>query len=274
MKLSEVFKLKTFINTLPKDKVLSDAWDERYIDDLDTYPGYDNAKLLAIKRNRYVNIDDMVIDGYSLVPYESLCDDLKIKKTECSECCSESDEGECVYDEYKCNQFFAQNVHNWSELCGYHILFLQGKTPGTPDHPGPWNKETIYIIDPLIRILKHNILTMDSQPGLIVQDDNIDTIQKPYLRIGGPVNRIHRILIKILFPAGETTLDNTIIKYVPTTIRKIDFNQYINYDNNNTEYMSVMLGIETPNVLLPEYNDYLFSNRFFDYIADIVSTTP
>lgn len=262
MNQSDVSKLKTFVSRLPKDKVLSDNWNERYIYDLDTYSGYDSSKIVSINNNRNVNIQDMMIDGYSLRPYESRCDD-----NDCDECCSEDNE----YDPIKCNQYFTKNVRNWEELCGYHILFLQGKTPGTPNHPGPWNKETQYILEPLIRILKAGIMTIDSQPGLLVCDGDEEYIQKPYLLIGGPADRVHRLLIKLLFPA-KITLDTTITKYVPYGVKKVNFDMYYDFivDKN---YVSVMLGIETPNILSNEFNKYLFSNRFFNHIANIVETT-
>ena len=83
-------------------------------------------------------------------------------------------------------------------------------------------------------------------------------------------------MIKILFPTGVDSrqTDNNIIKYVPYDIRKIDFDQYDNYNEDDNDYVGVMLGIETPNMLLPEYTEYIFSNRFFDRIAHIVETTP
>jgi hypothetical protein len=277
MEQSDLSRLQLFVKTLPKNKAIEE-WNERYIDDARTYSGYEDAKLIAIKNNRFVKMLDMSADGYSIKPYEELCDQPKKKETnDCHECCSESGEteGKCEYDPEKCNRFFAENVHNWNELCGYHILFLQGKTPGTPDHPGPWNKETQYIIDPLIRILQKGILTMDSQPGLINSGIEPDEyIQKPYLMIAGPAGRIHRILIKILFPSGPITLDNSIIKYVPYGIRPLDFNNYDYYEQDDgLDYVTVMLGIDTPNILTKEYSDYVFSNRFFDRIAEIVRTT-
>jgi len=275
MEQSDLSRLRLFINTLPRIKVLSDEWNERYIEDISTYSDYEAAKYVAIKTNRYVNVNDMSIEGYSLEPYESLCDQ-PTEEDKCHECCSDSDEtvSGCKYDPEKCNRFFAENVHNWRELCGYHILFLQGKTPGTPDHQGPWNRESKYIIEPLTRILSAGMLTLDSQPGLMVNDEGIgEYIQKPYLRISGPAGRLHRILIKILFPTGPVTLDNSIIKYVPYGVQYTLFNGYNNYEEDGQDYVNVMLGIETPNMLSGEYTDYIFSNRFFDHIADIVETT-
>lgn len=279
MQQSDLSKLKTYVRTLPAGNVVSNEWDERYIDDLDSYPGYDATKTLALQRDRYVDLNDIVINGYDIGIYEGLCDDPSNKKRNtCNECCKEStiEPTECQYDEIKCNNFFAKNVKNWSELCGYHILFLQGKTPGTPGHPGPWHYETSYILEPLIRILSKGILTGDSQPGLMVHDDQVgDYIQKPYLTIGGPAGRIHRILIKLLNPPADITIDNSIIKYVPFMIKELNFDGYENYDNNDDgkDYVRVMLGIDDPSMLSAEVMKYIFSNRFFDRVADIVETT-
>ncbi len=277
MQQSDLSKLQTFIRTLPEDKVLNHDWDERYIEDINTYTGYNASKSLAIKRDRYVKLADMLIGGYSIDIYEGLCDDPSHKKdNECHSCCSESPVTEtgCKYDEGKCNRFFVENVHNWSELCGYHILFLQGKTPGTPDHLGPWNKEKKYILEPLIRILSKGILTGDSQPGLMIYDEGYgEYIQKPYLTIGGPAGRIHRILIKLLYPGSDVTLDNSIIKYSPRGIRELEFWGYENYESDQKDYVDVVLGIDSPSMLSSEVMDYIFSNRFFDRIGDIVETT-
>jgi hypothetical protein len=274
MNQSDLSKLQTFVKTLPQDKVLSYEWSERYINDIETFPQYNSAKTTAIKMDRYVNQHDMVKYGYSLRPYEGLCDSPLKSDEYCHECCDKSNLTlECEYDPEKCNRFFAETVTNWSELCGYHILFLQGKTPGTPNHPGPWNRETEYILDSLIRILKKGILSVESQPGLMVKDNHDEFIQKPYLVIGGPAGRIHRILIEILYPKGPVTVDNSIIKYVPYPLESIDFSGYVNYNSDSQDYVKIVLGIDHPPMLSSELMKYIFSNRFFDRIADIVETT-
>ena len=300
---SDLSKLETYVHTLPDNKVMMDQWNERYIDDIKHSLEYDNVKQLAIIRNRYVRVEDMSEYGYSLDKYKSLCDapppNLFDEDNDipCHKCCveqfsgpmhmtgadisssdiSSSDEKRvCIYDEDICNRFFAQRVKNWSDVCRYHILFLQGKTPGTPDHPGPWNRETRYIIDPLIRMLRSNILPRDSQPGLLVQDDTSeDYMQKPYLSLGGPAGRIHRILVKLLNPPSDNiTLDNSIIKYVPYNIKILRFWGYENYEEDvNNNYISIMLGLNTPPILTREISEYILSNRFFDRIADVVETT-
>ncbi len=277
--MTDLSRLKLFIDTLPENKVLPDQWTERYIEDINAMQGYDAAKSLANKRKRYVEFAQMIEYGYLLDPYETSCDEPPTEPNSCSSCCDYKTETEkCVYNEIKCNRFFAQNVKNWSELCGYHILFLQGKTPGTPHHPGPWNKETSYIIELLTRILSREILTLESQPGLIIYDNDTEYMQKPYLRIGGPAGRIHRILIKLLYPQDDITLDNSVIKYVPYILKELEFWGYDNYQENNQEddqdYVSVMLGIDTPSFLSSQYTEYVLSNRFFDRIADAVETTP
>lgn len=274
MEVSDLSNLETFLDILPDNKILSPLNDERYIDDIIEYDNYTNAKSLAIKKNRYVNFSDISEYGYSIQPYINLCE--QSEKYKCHECCRESEDnnGKCVYDDNKCNIFFAKDIHNWSELCEYHILFLQGLTPGIPSHPGSWNKETEYIIGPLIKILNNRILTLDSEPGLMVNPITTNEyIQKPYLIIAGPADRIHRILINILYPKGKKTLDNTIIKCVSYHFKKLDFEGYINYYEDNIDYVEVMLGIDTPEIISDEFLKYIYSNRFFDRIADIVEKT-
>ena len=283
-------ELQLFINSLPATKKLPDAWYERYIYDVSTISGYEQAKEIAQKRHRYVLFSEMVIDGYSTQPFEETCDQLfnnvsdpesdpESDEEKCSDCCQYNPVKEkCIYDARKCVDFFVQNVKNWSEVCGYHILFLQGKVPGTPSHLGAWNKETKFILDPLVRILSKNILTVDSQPGLLVSDDTSEEseeyIQKPYIRIAGPVQRIHRILVKLLYPKENTTFDNSVIKYSPQSLETVNLWGYKNYQKDNQVYISVMLGIDNPPYFYKEYVEYLFSNRFFDYIASVVDTTP
>lgn len=289
---SDLIKLLIFTDTLPEDKILGAGWDERYVNDISTYPGYQNTKSIAIRRDRDVSLDEMADDGYSLDKYKRLCKPTGIKpeekkepgKKECGSCCVlDPEENKCKYDDDKCNNYFVEKVKTWNEICGYHILFLQGETPGTPDHPGPWNRETEYVREPLIRILQRSILTLDSQPGLIVNaanngegnyDGEDEYLQKPYLEIAGPAGRIHRILKKILFPDGLKTLDNSIIKYVPHPVHKLDFSGYKNYQEDGVDYVMVTLGIDNPEYFMGEWSEYVLSNRFFDRIADIVETTP
>lgn len=277
----ELSRLKTFLNTLPSEYKLLDKWTERYIYDIDTFSGYEDARKIAIERRRYVNLEDMTEYGYDIDLFEDSCiqnnqnrqDNTDQNKNGCSSCCDyDAEKDKCIYNAEKCVLFFVENVKNWSELCGYHILFLQGKVPGTIKHPGPWNKETQYIIQPLTRILNHNILTADSQPGLIVRDENDEEyLQKPYLAISGPAGRIHRILSKIFSSENQ----NVQIKLVPYDLKEVSLDGYENYDDNDTtDYVEVMLGIDDTNYLESKYVDYVLSNRFFDTIADVVATTP
>ena len=280
-------ELKLFIQSLPTTKKLPDVWYERYIYDVSTISGYEQAKEIAQKRQRYVLFSEISNEGYSTQPFEETCDQSHNETSEnesseeekCSDCCQYNPVKEkCIYDARRCIDYFVQNVRNWSEVCGYHILFLQGKVPGTPGNLGPWNRETGFILDPLIRILSKNILTVDSQPGLFVSDDmseeSEEYIQKPYIRIAGPVQRIHRILVKLLYSKENTTFDNSVIKYSPQSLETINLWGYKNYQPDNQVYVSVMLGIDNPPYFYKEYVEYLFSNRFFDYIASVVDTTP
>ena len=273
-------QLKLFVETLPSTKTLSDTWNVRYIHDIQTISGYEKMKDIAKKTGRYALFSEISEDGYSVQTYEETCDssnesDDQESNEECSECCEYNPVKEkCVYDARKCIEFFVENVKNWNEVCGYHILFLQGKTPGTPDHLGSWHKETKLIMEPLIRILSRGILTSESQPGLLIYDPEMDEyIQKPYIQIAGPAARIHRILVKLLYPKDVATFDNSVIKYDPTSLEEIHFWGYKNYQEDDQEYVSVVLGIDNPPYFYKEYVEYLFSNRFFDYIAFIVETT-
>lgn len=289
--------LSLFIDTLPSDKKLPALWLERYIDDVEAMPNYNYIKQLAIKKNRYLNLSEDKY-GFSLEPFDT-CNTPNLNKSnldnknspnlnnsnnsnnsnteKCNDCCEyDSKKEKCVYDNEKCINFFAQNVKNWSDLCRYHILFLQGKVPGTPEHIGPWNSETSLIIRPLIEILSNEILTRDSQPGALIFTDSNNSdndgyeqteyLQKPYLAIAGEASRIHRILIKILFSSD--------IKYVPDSLKRLEFYGYNNFETDNNDYVSVMLGIYTPDYLSLGYIEYLFSNSFFDFIADVVKNTP
>ena len=224
------------------------------------------AKEIARKRSRYKTLEVFNSPGYSMKPFENLCD---TNNKTCHDCCTYTKETDtCDYDGDMCNRYFAKNVTNWETLCGYHILFLEGKTPGTPESPGSWNKETSIILDPLISMLKGLILTLDSQPGLAIYDEDYGNyIQKPYIQIGGPADRIHKILKDILFPKEIVTLNNSIIKYVSYGLVNIKFDGYENYQQDGKEYVAVILGIDTPEILTSDYVDYIFSNRFFDTIV-------
>ncbi len=260
---SDLSKLQVFLETLPKHKTMK-KWNERYIEDIKSMEGYEQAKKLSKKRSRHVNINKIADPGYNIKDFERFCNPNTIKE-QCHSCCN-YDNNECVYDSVLCNDWFAKNVKNWNDINRYHISFLKGETPGTPNHPGPWNIETEYILEPLFKILSNNILTMDSQPGLMVDNDYI---QKPYIQIGGSAGRIHKILINLLC-SDKNTFDNTIIKYVLHEMKKLDFTKYKNYQYDGKDYVSVFLGIDSPKYLINEYTDYVFSNRFFNRIANII----
>ena len=72
--MSDLTKLKTFIKTLPRSNVITGEWNERYIYNIDHYNEYDMIEKIALKRDRKVDIRDMIIDGYSDIVFKSLCD--------------------------------------------------------------------------------------------------------------------------------------------------------------------------------------------------------
>lgn len=261
--------LETYLNDLPDNRVLYGG-DERYIYDVESSDLYDYLYRLAISRNRYIaDIDKIADDGYSIEKFKKLC------INSCPECCKYENDN-CVYDSESCSQYYAKGVTIWQELCGYNILFLDGKVPGTPSHPGPWNAETKFIIPSLKRILNSTILTLDSQPGLLVDDSYTDFglhIQKPYIKIAGELHRLERILIK-LFDENDDFYDARMIRYIDYGVIDIPVEGYINLELDLNNYGSVFLGIDTPSILTPGFVNYIFSNRFFDRIADVIETTP
>lgn len=262
--MDEVAKLKLYTNTLSDDYVVP-PWNDRYIDDIGNLSVYEHIIELAKEKGRYINIDDVTEPGYSDKNFKSTCEESPTKEQECNECCDYDEfKEECVYNPMKCILFFANNIRTWNEICGYHILYLKGETPGTPSNTGPWNRESKYIIDELTNILQYGILTLDSQPGLVVHDEE-DYIQKPYLRFGGPTGRVHRILKRLISEKG--------IKYVDYGIRDIEFWGYKNYQPDGKDYVSVVVSVDEPDNITHEYINYILSNKFFEDIVEVVSTT-
>lgn len=249
-------KLIQYLDSLPMEKLVEE--DERYIEYIDSYPHYNYILSLATSLGRINNkYNDLSEDGYSIDKFKHICKDIH--------------EGE--YNPEFCASYYSQGVTNWQELCGYHILFLLGRVPGTPSHPGPWHMETIFIIDFLARILNSTILTLDSQPGILTDLKGFPmALQKPYLKIAGPCDRIHRILITLFSAEDE---DSKMIKYVPYGVEDATIEDYVNYfhkeDINN--YGSIYLGINTPDILTTDYIDYILSNRFFETIARVIENT-
>jgi len=267
MERDELLSLQTYLEYLPDDRVLYDG-DERYIYDVQTSKLYEYIQKLSASRSRYMtNVNDISENGYSIEKFEKLC------INDCPECCK-YENNRCVYDAEACAQYYASGVTNWRELCGYHILFLEGKVPGTPIHPGPWSKETKFIMQPLKRILNASILTLDSQPGLFVEDREFGSyMQKPYIKIGGRLDRLKRILVN-LFDKNDDFYDARIIRYVDYGVLESPIEGYINFKEDVDQYGAIFLGIQNPDILTTDLVDYILSNRFFDRIADIIETTP
>ena len=278
-----------FLKDLPAERYIY-GQDERYIEN--NFEKFEALVDTGINNDRYFNLDYVSENGYSIDKFVRLCNN----DNNC--CCSVQKKyilngfvDEYVYDPLKCSRYFASEVKNWEEVCGYNILYLLGKVPGTPDHPGSWNKETELILDPLTRISRQGILTLDSQPGIVVNinndnsnnndngNDNNDNdndgnddnyVQKPYLQIAGPVDRLYKI-VKILL-TDDSSYESKMIRYVyyDDELSPFELDGYVSYIDDCSKYVKIMLGVETPNILTEQYNQYILSNQFFNRIAEVI----
>lgn len=91
-------------------------------------------------------------------------------------------------------------------------------------------------------------------------------LQMPYLEIAGPIDRIHRIISKIFS-------EDNIITFVDYDIKLLDNSIYSNWQDDDNEYVSLMLGHKNPDIMTEEWIRYILSNRFFQIIAQVVNTT-
>ena len=163
-------KLLTYIDGLPQDSYIVRG-DERFINHPTTYQGYDQLLQIASRRKRVVEYRDMIVDGYSDESYKRFCN-----RTCDHPCCVwNMSTKQCHYNAANCSIAIAkQVVKDWPSLLQYNIDFLVGKLPGKNDHPGPWRKETSYIIDELIALNAAGLYTLDSQPGLVVNNPTLN----------------------------------------------------------------------------------------------------
>ena len=139
----------------------------------------------------------------------------------------------------------------------------------------------------LVKITEHGLVTLDSQPGVLVDsygsggsvDDDDDEpnstlyIQKPHLTLAGPQDTIREIVEAICRKDTYKHLRIVSGTYIPLPLR-----DYTSFDKDDcTTYVSVCIGVpdhfDKVKGVDQEYLDYVLSNKFFDEIVELVSST-
>src|SRR3989338_7152043 len=144
-------------------------------------------------------------------------------------------------------------IQTWTDVVAYSLLFLKGGIPRTVFHDGGYASETKYILPLLQQIHHHNFITLDSQPGCVIEHTpGCHLLQLPYLRLAGLMTDLNQLLLH---------LDPSIIIYQitpePTPIVPINTHLLtkLPHLHLNTAYGSICLSVNTPNI-----NDSLRSN--------------
>ena len=157
-------------------------------------------------------------------------------------------------------------IKGWNDLLNNNVKLLNGQIPGTTYHTGSIAKETLYIKTYLEQITATGFLTLDSQPGLFINDTNIPFIQLPYLDIANTPDKINKLLQIIYMQYPNIYL-------VDYDITPIDISDFPNWNDEN-RYVSIVLGTTFPEMKLLTSDDiiqivYIFADQFFKDIIEI-----
>jgi hypothetical protein len=195
---------------------------------------------------------------------------------------------ECTCDWIPVIDAWVQAVIDWPSLCHFYWHFLQADVPGTPEHLNPWFAETNLIMPQLLKINETGLLTLDSQPGVLVDsydannpnpvqpiDDDEDNttlyLQKPYLTIAGPHETIEEILETVCHDPQYQHMRIVSGSYVP-----FSFKDYPLFKQDSLSYVKVSICVDNhfdkTKGVDRTYLDYVLSNKFFDELVTIVES--
>jgi hypothetical protein len=159
-------------------------------------------------------------------------------------------------EEYKPEDDTYLSVTNFSELLKYVRDNLEEKTPGTVVHTGPIANETKLIREKLLKFFDNNIITFDSEPGLVLVEPEEIIIQRPYVEVMASKETIKKMI--------EGTAKHEYIRYVDYNNRMHILSDFKNFEKKDdyvaffgTRYMTI-------DDTLKSYYGYIFSDKFFD----------
>lgn len=153
-------------------------------------------------------------------------------------------------------------IQTWADVVEYSLLFLNGKIPRTVFHDGVYASETLYILDQLKLIHKYGLITLDSQPGCVIQNEDTCLIQLPYLNLIGPISELQKIINQITDPYI------VIYQFGIEPIKNVtsDLTTKLEHLKLDQPYGSVYLSVDDS--LNRIFLEYILSNRFFENITE------
>ncbi len=183
-----------------------------------------------------------------------------------------------TYDKTLINKYDISNdpylqVKTHAELVEYYKKFIKQEglfLYGIRGHPGPLSKETHLIQNELLKFYDKNVITFDSEPGLVSVYNGFTTIQKPYVFLLVKKDLLYDLCD---FVASHDMI--SCIDYDPKEHMEHLKNDFPNVDLN--DYTYEYLGVRNPTqqeidnpLLLEMYLDYIFSNKFFTELSEFL----
>jgi hypothetical protein len=154
-----------------------------------------------------------------------------------------------------------KNVKTFDDLQKYTLKLIKSLPPyGTILNQGPLNNESSLILNYLSNFFEYDFITMDSQPGLIISDDN--SVQRPYLFLYGSNARIDKLY--------DVILAHDFLAIVPYDFSILS--EYFPLFTDIENYKQIAIGTRHINKdeTIEEYYDKIFSDYFFTELLKIV----
>jgi hypothetical protein len=226
---------------------------ERYLEETDYQDIYEHLKNIAVKNKKTVNFIDCV-------------DFRKTKWEICNKNCTK-EALENQTNELKkwilANkpEFKIENLCNIEQCNKMVLAFYNDEIWGLYEHPAQLNNESEFILDELKLFTKTKFIPVDSQPGLVFNDRNY--IQMPYIGL---------ISQKKNFDELFKIMSKSCIGVVEKYTNKFD---YFGLSNDNVDeenkYCMYMFGICPQRIPIEELESYIFTNKFFVDILNMIS---
>lgn len=191
------------------------------------------------------------------------------------------------FDDTNLSEYDHTKVRTWNDVINYSILFLNGKIPKTVFHSGVYASETLYILDFLKEIHQYGFLTLDSQPGCVIDGltheptKNINAscmIQLPYINLVGPIEQLQKLIDHIT----DTFIviyrvDVDPIKDITSTLLqklcRLRLDQrygsiYLSVDDQKKQSFFRWEHLSCSYQISVDFINYILTNRFFEEIIN------
>ena len=165
-------------------------------------------------------------------------------------------------EEYDENEIEYKCINTFMDLKKYIKKSILSEPPyGTIIHRAVLHNESLLILSYINKFFDYNFITIDSQPGLMMSNDN--HIQRPYLILYGEKNRINKLYDIVLNHDFLAVID-----YEDNQIQSEDFPSFTDINN----YKSITLGTRHKKVdeSYKEYYEIIFNDYFFTELIKII----